>query len=172
MGITAELCEKIVATSWNDLDEEAIHRTRRIILDGIAVAVAGTIQEKAPEVLAKHVKKLGGTPDSTVINFRFKTSPVEAAYVNGAAMHVLDFEPMWQPANHQVSTTSHSRTRRTAEIKRQRLHDRNGKRHRNHGLDPRSLRSKRHQDCTISSTRSRRPSWLRGRVKSYDRPRR
>ena len=72
MGITAELCEKIVATNWNDLSEEAIHRTRRIILDGIAVAVAGTIQEEAPEVLAKHVKKLGGTPDSTVINFRFK----------------------------------------------------------------------------------------------------
>ena len=105
MGITAELCEKIVATGWDDLSEEAIQRTRRIMLDGIAVAVAGTIQEEAPEVLAKHVRNLGGTPTSTVINFGFKTSPVEAAYVNGAAMHVLDFEPMWQPANHQVSTT-------------------------------------------------------------------
>ena len=105
MGITAELCEKIVATGWNDLSEEAIQHTRRIMLDGIAVAVAGTIQEEAPEVLAKHVRNLGGTPESTVINFGFKTSPVEAAYVNGAAMHVLDFEPMWQPANHQVSTT-------------------------------------------------------------------
>ena len=105
MGITAELCEKIMATGWGDLSEEAIQRTRRIMLDGIAVAVAGTIQEEAPEVLAKHVRNLGGTPTSTVINFGFKTSPVEAAYVNGAAMHVLDFEPMWQPANHQVSTT-------------------------------------------------------------------
>jgi len=105
MGITAELCDKIVATGWDDLSEEAIQRTRRIMLDGIAVAVAGTIQEEAPEVLAKHVRNLGGTPTSTVINFGFKTSPVEAAYVNGAAMHVLDFEPMWQPANHQVSTT-------------------------------------------------------------------
>ena len=105
MGLTAELCEKIVATRWEDLSEEAIARTRRIILDGIAVAVAGTIQEEAPEVLAAHVKALGGHPDSTVINFGFKTSPVHAAYVNGASMHVLDFEPMWQPANHQVSTT-------------------------------------------------------------------
>ena len=105
MGITAELCDKIVATGWDDLSEEAIQRTRRIMLDGIAVAVAGTIQEEAPKVLAKHVRNLGGTPTSTVINFGFKTSPVEAAYVNGAAMHVLDFEPMWQPANHQVSTT-------------------------------------------------------------------
>ena len=93
MGITAELCEKIVATGWDDLSEEAIQRTRRIMLDGIAVAVAGTIQEEAPEVLAKHVRNLGGTPTSTVINFGFKDLTVEAAYVNGAAMHVLDFEP-------------------------------------------------------------------------------
>ena len=105
MGLTAELCDKIVATGWDDLTDEAIQRTRRIILDGIAVAVAGTIQEEAPEVLAAHVKALGGHPDSTLINFGFKTSPVHAAYVNGASMHVLDFEPMWQPANHQVSTT-------------------------------------------------------------------
>lgn len=105
MGLTAELCEKITATTWNDLSEEAIARTRRIILDGIAVAVAGTIQEEAPEVLAAHVKSLGGHANSTVINFGFKTSPVHAAYANGASMHVLDFEPMWQPANHQVSTT-------------------------------------------------------------------
>ena len=105
MGLTAELCDKIVSTSWNDLSEEVILRTRRIILDGIAVTVAGTIQEEAPGVLAAHIEALGGHPDSTVINFGFKTSPVQAAYVNGAAMHVLDFEPMWQPANHQVSTT-------------------------------------------------------------------
>ena len=105
MGLTAELCEKIVGTGWDDLSTDVIERTRRIILDGIAVAVAGTIQEEAPEVLAGHVKALGGHANSTVINFGFKTSPVHAAYVHGASMHVLDFEPMWQPANHQVSTT-------------------------------------------------------------------
>jgi 2-methylcitrate dehydratase PrpD len=30
---------------------------------------------------------------------------VAAAALNGAAMHVLDFEPMWSPANHALSTT-------------------------------------------------------------------
>lgn len=105
MGVTAELAEKIVAIGYDDIPEAARDRARRLILDGIAVAVAGTVQEEAPEVLAAHVKALGGHPDSTVINFGFRTSPVHAAYVNGAAMHVLDFEPMWQPANHQVSTS-------------------------------------------------------------------
>lgn len=105
MGITADLCAKIVAIGYGDLPEAARARARRLVLDGIAVAVAGTVQEEAPEVLAAHVRALGGHPDSTVINAGFRTSPVHAAYVNGAAMHVLDFEPMWQPANHQVSTS-------------------------------------------------------------------
>ena len=105
MGITADLCEKIVATTYDDITEEARERTRRLVIDGIAVAVAGTIQEEPPAVLAKHVKALGGEAVSSVIGFGFKTSPVQAAYVNGSAMHVLDFEPMWSPANHQVSTT-------------------------------------------------------------------
>src|ERR1035437_436921 len=35
----------------------------------------------------------------------FASIPVSAAALNGAAMHVLDFEPMWSPANHALSTT-------------------------------------------------------------------
>jgi aconitate decarboxylase len=105
MGVTAELCEKIVATTYDDLTEDAKDRARRLVIDGIAVAVAGTVQEEAPGVLAKHVRSLGGAAQSTAIGFGFKTSPVQAAYLNGASMHVLDFEPMWSPANHQVSTS-------------------------------------------------------------------
>ena len=36
---------------------------------------------------------------------RFRLNTVSAAALNGAAMHVLDFEPMWSPANHALSTT-------------------------------------------------------------------
>ena len=75
-----------------------------MFVDGLAVALAGTVHEAAPRVLAEHVKDLGGNPVATVLGFGFKTSPVQAAYVNGASMHVLDFEPMWSPANHQIST--------------------------------------------------------------------
>ena len=105
MSVTAELAEKIVATGYDDLPEAAIKAARRLVLDGVAVAAAGTVQEEAPGILAEHVRELGGNPVSSVIGFGFKTSPVNAAYVNGSAMHVLDFEAMWQPANHQVSTS-------------------------------------------------------------------
>jgi aconitate decarboxylase len=34
-----------------------------------------------------------------------RLNTISAAALNGAAMHVLDFEPMWSPANHALSTT-------------------------------------------------------------------
>ncbi|MDC0986758.1 MmgE/PrpD family protein [Alphaproteobacteria bacterium] len=105
MGITEELCDKIVATTYGDLTEDAKDRARRLVIDGVAVAIAGTVQEEAPGILAKHIQALGGEAQSTAIGFGFKTSPVHAAYLNGASMHVLDYEPMWTPANHQVSTS-------------------------------------------------------------------
>ena len=102
---TEKLCNSIAEIGFSDLTEDAIQRARQLFLDGLAVAVAGTIQEEPPSILAAHIKDMGGIDASTVIGFDFKASPVQAAYVNGSSMHVLDFEPMWSPANHQVSTS-------------------------------------------------------------------
>ena len=104
MGVTAELCEKIVATTFDTLTPEAIAKARRLVLDGIAVAVAGS-REEAIGILAEHYRSLGGNPDAIVLGLGFRTSPILAAALNGASMHVLDFEPMWNPANHALSTT-------------------------------------------------------------------
>ena len=104
MGVTAELCDKIVATTFDSLTPEAITKARRLVLDGIAVAVAGS-REAAIGILADHYRSLGGTPDAAVLGLGFRTSATAAAVLNGASMHVLDFEPMWNPANHALSTT-------------------------------------------------------------------
>ena len=104
MTITRELCDIIAATRFESLGGKCIHRVRQAIADGIAVAVAGSLQEPVA-LLAEHVKSLGGKPQATVWGRRFKTSVVHAAYVNGVATHVLDFEPMWLPPTHSVSPT-------------------------------------------------------------------
>jgi aconitate decarboxylase len=66
--------------------------------------VAGT-EEEAIQILADHYKEQGGTPQATAIGNGYRLNTVSAAALNGAAMHVLDFEPMWSPANHALSTT-------------------------------------------------------------------
>jgi aconitate decarboxylase len=105
MTITAELCAKVVRTGYADLGDAAIEAGRRLVLDGFAVAIAGATEERAIGILADHYRDQGGSPQATAIGNGFKLNTVAAAALNGAAMHVLDFEPMWSPANHALSTT-------------------------------------------------------------------
>ena len=104
MAVTAQLCERIAGTGYDKLDAAAIEAARRLVLDGIAIAIAGT-EEEAIHILAAHHKEQGGAAQATAIGSGFRLNTVSAAALNGAAMHVLDFEPMWSPANHALSTT-------------------------------------------------------------------
>jgi 2-methylcitrate dehydratase PrpD len=103
-GFTRKLTEKICRIRFDDLDQHIRDDAAQLFIDGIAVAVAGAHQERPPKILAEQVKAAGGLPQSTIFYFGFKSSLAQAAYVNGASMHVLDFEPMWSPPNHQLST--------------------------------------------------------------------
>jgi 2-methylcitrate dehydratase PrpD len=104
-GATQQLCERINQVSFDDFDEKILTCARQLFLDGVAVAVAGTAQEEPPKLLAEQAKVYGGEPQASVIGFGFKASLYQAALINGAAMHVLDYEAMWMPVNHQLSTS-------------------------------------------------------------------
>ena len=92
----------MTATSFESLGAPCVARVKQAIRDGIAVAVAGAC-ETPPTLLARHVRALGGAEQSSVWRHGFRTSTVQAAYVNGVSTHVLDFEPMWLPPTHSVS---------------------------------------------------------------------
>jgi 2-methylcitrate dehydratase PrpD len=101
---TEIFCRNLSALTSASLTTAAFDAARRLVLDGLAIAVAGS-REQAPRILSEHLRELGGAEQSTAIGFGFKTSTVFAAYLNGASMHVLDYEPMWNPPNHATSTT-------------------------------------------------------------------
>ena len=104
MNVTAELAHSLTRTTFASLSDEVIAVAKRVILDGIAVAVAGA-KESGPTIAAAHVKSQSGKDIATVIGQGFRTSPVLAAYANGISMHVLDYEPMWSPPTHATSPT-------------------------------------------------------------------
>ena len=104
MGTTSQLSEKIVATRYETLTPQARATARQLVLDGLAIALAGT-EEEAVRILAEHYRGFGARGDATALGFGFRTAIPCAAALNGAAMHVLDFEPMWTPSNHALSTT-------------------------------------------------------------------
>ena len=106
-SITARICARIAETSRQPLNPALLPIARQLLLDGIAVAVAGARIETAPSILAAHfadpLMGAGGNPVSSLLGLGARLAPVPAALVNGAAMHVLDFEPMWLPATHALS---------------------------------------------------------------------
>jgi aconitate decarboxylase len=104
MGVTETFCRNIAACTGGALDAATIAAAKRLVLDGIAVAVAGS-RERAPTILAEHIRELGCAGGASAIGFPLCSSPVHAAYLNGASMHVLDYEAMWSPPNHATSTT-------------------------------------------------------------------
>jgi aconitate decarboxylase len=75
-----------------------------VILDSLSVTLAGSM-EPAARIVADYVREMGGTSQCSAFGQGFQTSPVMAAFANGVAGHVLDYEVMWHPATHATSPT-------------------------------------------------------------------
>jgi aconitate decarboxylase len=101
---TAQIAEKVSGVTADALDERALAAVKLLIADGIAVAIAGSTED-APRLVAEHVREMGCRGEASVWSFGFRTAPIQAAYANAVAMHVLDFEPMSSPPTHAVSPT-------------------------------------------------------------------
>jgi aconitate decarboxylase len=104
MSATEEFCRILHGITADTIPPIAFDAARRLLLDGIAVALAGS-RERASQIIGDYVFSLGAVNSASAWSFGFRTSAVSAAYLNGAAMHVLDYEPMWNPPSHALSTT-------------------------------------------------------------------
>lgn len=106
-SVTTRLGERIVACGRAPLPANVLRSARQLCLDGVAVAVAGARLEPAARVLAEHLADpltgTGGGKSASLLGLNERLGTVPAALVNAAAMHVLDFEPMWLPATHALS---------------------------------------------------------------------
>lgn len=104
MSLTRAYAEALHGLFHRGVAADAREAAHRLVQDGIAVAVAGA-SEPGPTILRAMATANGAAPASSMIGGGPRTSPAEAARANGGAMHVLDWEPMWNPANHSLSTT-------------------------------------------------------------------
>src|ERR1700735_3038269 len=103
MSLVTELCDRMIGTTYESFGKKEIEAACKLVLDGISVAVGGARTESAVGILADHLKTLESRPAATAIGLGFRLAPVPAALLNGAAMHVLDFEPIWMPSTHMLS---------------------------------------------------------------------
>jgi 2-methylcitrate dehydratase PrpD len=100
-NLTREFAIELQSWSAKDADIDTV--ARLLLLDGLAVARAGAV-EPGPRLMGRLARQKDSHPGSAVIGQGFSTAPAQAAQINGMAMHVLDYEPMWNPPNHALST--------------------------------------------------------------------
>ena len=103
-GPTAVLAQRICDVSFDTLGADTVAVVKRLVADGIAVAVAGA-REEAPVIAAAHVRDMACGEQASAWGFGFRTTAQNAAWLNAVSMHVLDFEPMSNPPTHAVSPT-------------------------------------------------------------------
>ena len=91
MSLTKRIADYICTTGLEDFPPDAIDAAKAAITDCLGCALAGS-REPLADVLCDYVSGLGGFPSATVIGRGFKTTTVEAALVNGAMSHALDYD--------------------------------------------------------------------------------
>jgi 2-methylcitrate dehydratase PrpD len=90
-GATARLAQHVAAVRYEDLRPETIHAFKRALQDHLACAISGSAMPVSRTVL-EYFESADATRVATVIGSGKKLSAQNAAFVNGANTHGLDFD--------------------------------------------------------------------------------
>ena len=91
MEITKALSEYIVKLKFSDLPKDVVEGAKLCFLDWLGVTLSGS-KEPLTNILATVAEEQGGKPQATLIGRKKKASLLQAALINGAASHALDFD--------------------------------------------------------------------------------
>jgi 2-methylcitrate dehydratase PrpD len=90
-GATHDIAARTSALRYEDLPQDVVEWARQTLLDWFGVTLAGSREELA-RILRDEAAEQGGRPVATVIGGGFKTGTQQAALVNGATAHALDYD--------------------------------------------------------------------------------
>jgi 2-methylcitrate dehydratase PrpD len=91
MEITRRIADYVVSTQLEDFPPDGIQAAKGAIMDCLGCALAGS-REPLADILSEFVQANGGGTSASVIGRGFKTSAADAAQVNGAISHALDYD--------------------------------------------------------------------------------
>ena len=89
--LTRKLIEHTQAIEWSKLPSDVCEVARQCVLDWIGVALAGS-GDHLTSILLDDALAEGGKPLATVVGRGARVAPLQAALVNGASSHVLDYD--------------------------------------------------------------------------------
>lgn len=98
-GVTGVLAGFAAEISFEDLPKNIVHQTKRVICDSIGCILGGYTNERG-RIIRKHIKKLGGSPDCTIIGDGEKSSIANAAMANSCMGNSLDWDDVLFVSSH------------------------------------------------------------------------
>ena len=91
MEITRGIAEYLVDSDLEQFPQEAVEAAKGAITDCLGCMLAGC-REPLADILCEFIQAGGGRPLASVVGRGFKTSAADAALVNGAMAHALDYD--------------------------------------------------------------------------------
>ncbi|XP_053419741.1 cis-aconitate decarboxylase [Nycticebus coucang] len=99
-SVTESFARLIHGLKVGHLTDQVIQRSKRMILDTLGVGFLGTSTEVFRKA-SQYSKVYSSNISSTVWGQPgFRLPPAYAAFVNGVAIHSMDFDDTWHPATH------------------------------------------------------------------------
>lgn len=86
-------------TTFSNLPKDAVHATKRLILDTVGCAIGGYGTEIGKKCI-KLKRDLGGTPESTILVVGDRTSCTSASFVNAQLANALDADEIFINSAH------------------------------------------------------------------------
>ena len=99
-GLTGLLCNYAANLRYEDLPSEVVSTAKRLVLDSLGAALAGTTMGDGCRETLAVVRASGGVPESSVLGTSERTSAVMAALANGATVHALNYDAIGARGGH------------------------------------------------------------------------
>ena len=90
-GMTGRLAEFIVHTAASDIEASIMEHAKLAFLDWLGVTMAGK-DDPMVKKLIEYADLMGGNAHATLLGHGVKKSMAQAALINGAASHALDYD--------------------------------------------------------------------------------
>ena len=95
MDITNHIAQYVTNVDIEDFPPDAVEAAKGAIMDCLACMLAGS-RESLADILCRYVAAESAAPAASVVGRGFRTSAANAALVNGAMAHALDYDDITQ----------------------------------------------------------------------------
>ncbi|WP_320178688.1 MmgE/PrpD family protein [Roseovarius pacificus] len=102
--IAEDFARVTVGTRFDDIDEASRDRAKQSIMDTLGVMIAASSLTPKVRAITDLTLEMGGREEASILGFGGKVPALNAAFVNGAMAHCLDFDDHAPEGHHPSSS--------------------------------------------------------------------